>query len=51
MWVDILNVFGGDRVMSRATVAASLIAVTQIFALAAHAESPEAARAREQLEP
>jgi ribose transport system substrate-binding protein len=37
--------------MSRATVAASLIAVTQIFALAAHAESPEAARAREQLEP
>jgi ribose transport system substrate-binding protein len=37
--------------MSRATVAASLIAVSQIFALAAHAESPEAARAREQLEP
>jgi ribose transport system substrate-binding protein len=37
--------------MSRTTVAASLIAVTQIFALAAHAESPEAARAREQLEP
>jgi ribose transport system substrate-binding protein len=37
--------------MSRATVAASLIAVTQIFAPAAHAESPEAARAREQLEP
>ena len=37
--------------MSCTTVAASLIAVTQIFAPAALAESPEAARAREQLEP
>ena len=37
--------------MSRVIVAASLIAVSQIFALAAQAESPEAARARGQLEP
>jgi hypothetical protein len=47
--VGILDVFWGDRVMSRATVAASLIAVTQFLAIAAHSESPEAARAREQL--